>query len=190
MELGASNGVSGSNTLLLETFWGWRGTLIEPVEEAAIQLRKNRSATRNHLVRAACVSFRFAEPTVQIAVSGLMSAPIGVESDIADPVEHARRGLKHIPGRDQVCVETVPARTLTQVLDSAEAPHHIDLLSLDVEGGEVEVLKGVNFEDYSFSAMAIESRSIRRLQKLLPSRGYQLREKLSDKDYLFVPSQR
>jgi len=189
VELGANNGVSQSNTLLLETFWGWRGTLIEPVEESFLQLRRNRSAKRNHLVRAACVSFDFAHSTVQIAASGLMSAPIGVDSDIRDPIEHAKAGLKHTPGRDKITVEEVPARTLTDVLDDVAAPLHIDLLSLDVEGGEIEVLNGLNFQRYSFTTLVVESRSIQRLEKLLNSKGYHFATKLSAKDYLFVPSE-
>lgn len=124
VELGANNGVSQSNTLLLETFWGGRGTLIEPVGETFLQLIRHRSAKRNHLVQAACVSFEFADSTVKIATSGLMSAPIGVDSDVHDPVEHAKSGLKHTPGRDKITIEEVPARTLAGILDSAKAPPH------------------------------------------------------------------
>jgi FkbM family methyltransferase len=187
VELGANNGVSQSNTLLLETFWGWRGTLIEPVGETFLQLIRHRSAKRNHLVRAACVSFEFADSTVKIATSGLMSAPIGVDSDVHDPVEHAKSGLKHTPGRDKVTIEEVPARTLAGILEDAKAPSHIDLLSLDVEGGEIEVLNGLDFDRYSFGTLVIESRSIQRLEKLLNSKGYRLVKKISDRDYLFTP---
>lgn len=66
-------------------------------------------------------------------------------------------------------------------------PPHIDLLSLDVEGGEIEVLNGLDFDRYSFGTLVIESRSIQRLEKLLNSKGYRLVKKISDRDYLFTP---
>ena len=39
----------------------------------------------------------------------------------------------------------VPTRTLDSILEEAEAPAPIDLLSIDVEGHETEVLRGFDF---------------------------------------------
>jgi hypothetical protein len=46
--------------------------------------------------------------------------------------------------------------TLGEVLDGAGAPSFIHFLSLDIEGAELEALKGVPFDKYRFGAMAIE----------------------------------
>lgn len=40
------------------------------------------------------------------------------------------------------------ARPLNQILIDANAPTKIDFLSLDVEGSEIEVLKGVNYSTF------------------------------------------
>ena len=55
VELGANDGVSASNTLLLELLFGWSGVLIEPVSSLFQELRSNRSQRRNVICRAACV---------------------------------------------------------------------------------------------------------------------------------------
>ena len=49
----------------------------------------------------------------------------------------------------------VPARTLTSVLDEARAPVP-DLLSLDVEGYELDVLRGLDLERYGPGVIVLE----------------------------------
>jgi hypothetical protein len=57
---------------------------------------------------------------------------------------------------------------------------------LDVEGGELEVLKGVNYEEYRFNVICVESRDIEMISEYLTERGYLLIRKLSQHDYLFL----
>lgn len=51
----------------------------------------------------------------------------------------------------------VPTRTLTSILDECEVTE-IDLFSLDVEGYELNVLKGLDFSKYRPKYMLIEAR--------------------------------
>ena len=46
--------------------------------------------------------------------------------------------------------------TLGEVLAGANAPSFIHFLSLDIEGAELEALRGLPFDKYRFGAMAIE----------------------------------
>jgi hypothetical protein len=46
--------------------------------------------------------------------------------------------------------------TLGEVLAGANAPSFIHFLSLDIEGAELDALRGVPFDKYRFGAMAIE----------------------------------
>jgi hypothetical protein len=50
----------------------------------------------------------------------------------------------------------VPAATLTEILDSVHAPGMIDYLSLDIEGGELIALQGLDFERYTVTLMTVE----------------------------------
>jgi len=187
VEIGANDGVAQSNTLALELFYGWKGLLIEPSSSTFERLKKNRSQRRNFLLKSACVSSDFPNTTVDLVYSNLMSIALGLDSDVLDPQAHADSGAKFLSPRDSIHIESVPATTMTCALELAGAPDRIGLLSLDVEGAELEVLKGIDFEKYRFDWMVIECRRVDRLAKFLGGHGYTLQEKLSHHDYLFSP---
>ena len=117
-----------------------------------------------------------------------MSAPIGLESDVLDPVAHAQSGKVLMPKEEDVFTFGALARPLNDLLIEAGAPSQIDFLSLDVEGAELEVLRGVNHEQFRFNFMCIETRSLDALQNFCASHGYYLIGKISDLDYLFADS--
>jgi hypothetical protein len=66
--------------------------------------------------------------------------------------------------------------TLGEVLSAAGAPSFIHFLSLDIEGAELDALRGVPFDKYRFGAMAIEHNDEEPkrsdLLKFLEERGY------------------
>lgn len=184
VELGANDGVTQSNTLYFEQNRGWRGVLIEPILHNFLKCHQNRSS-ENSIFCAACVSNNYDDPFVRLTYANLMTAPRGVESDIADPVAHARSGAVHLsPGEQPVEVMAI-ARTLTSLLDEAGAPSVMDLLSLDVEGAEIEVLKGLDHQRYRFRYLLVECRDPLRLGAYLSDVGYVPVDKLSQHDYLF-----
>lgn len=185
IEIGANDGVAQSNTLALELFYGWKGLLIEPSDAIFGRLKKNRSKRRNYLLQSACVTNAFPGSTVELIYANLMSVALGLDNDALDPYAHAKSGAKFLSSDDAIRTETVPATTMTRALEIAGAPGRIGLLSLDVEGAELEVLQGIDFEKYRFDWMLIECRNIRRLASFLEIHGYALQEKLSVHDYLF-----
>ena len=78
------------------------------------------------------------------------------------------------------------ARTLNSLLVDAGAPNLIDFLSLDVEGAELEVLNGVDHQEFRFKYILVECRDFTRLSDYLKKQGYFFAEKLSEQDYLFT----
>lgn len=188
IEIGANDGILQSNTLQLELFHGWRGVLIEPVKSTFTKLRRNRNRLRNHLERAACVSFDYKDEFVELIYSGLMTTASQLESDIDDPQSHAQSGVEFIkPSEKAGALQRilVPACTMTAVLRRARSPQHIDFLSLDVEGAELEVLKGIDFSHYTIDWILVESRNLARISNFLESQGYTIHSQLSGHDYLF-----
>jgi hypothetical protein len=47
-------------------------------------------------------------------------------------------------------------KTLTDVLDAANAPNTIDYCSIDIEGAELACLEGIRFDKYKFLFITIE----------------------------------
>ncbi len=185
VELGANDGVDQSNTLYFERERGWRGVLIEPILHNFLKCQGNRAAD-NAFFCAACVSDDYEAPYVRLTYSNLMTTPHGVDSDIGDPDAHARSGAVYLKSGEQPVEVMAVARTLSSLLDEAGAPAAMDLLSLDVEGGELEVLKGLDHRSHRFRYMLVECRDPQRLANYLADAGYVLVDKISQHDYLYA----
>ena len=184
VELGANDGVTQSNTLFFEKHRGWTGVLIEPTPHNYLKCLKNRS-TSSKIFCNACVSFSYEEKFVEIAFSNLMSSPLDLESDILDPVAHAASGARFLEPSERVFTFGAAAKTLNQILTEAMAPAKIDLLSLDVEGAEIEVLKGIDHKSFRFRLICVECRDVDKMTAYLSKHGYGLVGNLSAHDYLF-----
>lgn len=184
VELGANDGINQSNTFHLEKFKGWKGVLVEPIPHNFLNCLKIRSQ-KTHVFSNACVSFEYHEKFVEIQYSNLMSVSLNLESDISDPISHANLGKQFLSESEKVFTFGAVARTLQSILEEARSPSLIDLLSLDVEGSEIEVLKGINHDKYKFKYICIECRDINKMEKYLNSKGYRLIKQLSVHDFLF-----
>ena len=190
IELGANNGFTQSNTLWLEMFHGWEGVLIEPISTNYEECVKNRSSRRNKIFRAACVSEGYGKETIELSFfdqdifTRLWASPLGINSTVEDPLLHGRANSIH-RSNEHFKIEEVPARTLTSILSEAGAPSRIDFMSLDVEGGKIEVLKGIDFEHYKIEWICVETRDFHSVEALLTAQGYVLYGKLTHHDYMF-----
>ena len=185
VELGANDGLSQSNTKHFEFFKGWKGVLIEPFPDNYARCRRNR-ASRTRVLNAACVSFDFKEPTIRLLYSNLMTITLDGQSEIENRSGHAEVGAQFLGEYEDVFEFQARARTLNSILREARSPNRIDLLSLDVEGAELEVLKGLDHSEYRFKFIVIEIRNFESMNSYLISVGYQLVEKLTTHDYLYT----
>ena len=104
-----------------------------------------RDKPGNHIFCNACVPFEYKDEYVEIQYAYLMSISSSLKSDLKnkkDFIDQARKGFNKY---EKSLSFGAKARTLSSILDSTNAPTVIDLLSLDVEGAELEVLKGLIF---------------------------------------------
>jgi FkbM family methyltransferase len=141
VDVGANHPYNWSQTWLLEKN-GWRGILIEPQEAYYELLRQER---KNSVVwRAACSSPRkrgeafLYRPNDNPGVATL-------QKNADDP------DIRYD------CSEKVQVVTLDEILIKAGRPS-IDLLSLDVEGTELEVLEGFDLARYRPKLILIEDK--------------------------------
>ena len=142
VEFGATDGVTSSNTYLLETMFSWTGILAEPSKYYHDALRKNRQAS----ISENCVWTTSGEnlPFMEATIPELSSLQ-GFEG-----VDMNRRSQK--PSR-RYEVESI---SLLDLLRRFNAPRTIDFLSVDTEGSEFEILNSFDFSQYVFNAICVE----------------------------------
>ncbi|QIZ72505.1 FkbM family methyltransferase [Oxynema aestuarii] len=153
IEAGANDGISQSNTLYFEKYKNWKGLLIEAIPELAEKCRINRP--RCIVENCALVPFDFNESYIEMNFCNLMSVVKGAMKSQEEELKHLKKGCE-IQQVTSYNIK-VPANTLTTIL-SKHSIQNIDFLSLDVEGFELSVLKGIDFEKYQPTWMLIEAR--------------------------------
>lgn len=183
VELGANDGILYSNTLHFELFQNWTGLLIEPSPVEFKKLRRNRGK-KSTAINAACVDFDYRQENIELIYSGLMTIDLSPKTEITDIESHAKTGRQFIDVDNYRF--TAKALTLTSILDSAGAPNVMDLLSLDVEGSELNVLNGFDFDKYKFKYVLIETRSFKKIDKYLTQRNYRFIESVTAQDFLYA----
>ena len=163
VEFGAADGITQSNTWMLAEHFGWTGALGEPHPEYAKQLATNRP--REYRTNKAIWSVTGASVTLALTRVPLLS--VVVESD--PPGLHRRKALRHTTIK-------VPTISLNDFLSEAHAPSAIDFMSVDVEGGELQILQAFDFNRWQVRCLSVErNRAGPELDSLLASHGYQRR---------------
>lgn len=169
VEVGAFDGVHYSNVRRLVEAYGWRGICIEPVEKNFLKLQQSYSGRDVTCIRAA-VSNQIG--SMEMNVSTYPHLPQW-GSDVAslDGKGNARWTQRYGAHWKK---ETVSVRTLTQILRE-NGIQDIGLLSIDAEGHDLEVLLGLDFEQYRPQLIVVEYGSQRaEILRLLAGRGYSL----------------
>ena len=172
VEAGAVDGVFESNTYFLERWRGWDGLLVEPVPDMYRRLKVNRRA---RAVNCALVSSTSTETTVRITPAHAISTIVGSPSGDTGRTGTAAAAI------------TVRARTLGSILDEIGNPR-VDLLSLDVEGFELQVLQGLDFQRHRIDTIVIEclTDALREEIHAFLSTDFAFQQALTDRDFLYV----
>jgi FkbM family methyltransferase len=152
IEAGANDGIQQSNTLYFEKYRNWRGLLIEPIPELAEKCKANRP---NCIVENyALVPFDFKGDYIEMKFCNLMSTVKGAFDSQQLEEAHIKRGSE-IQQLESYNLK-VPTTTLSAILDRHNISN-IDLFSLDVEGFELNVLKGLDFNKHRPKWLLIET---------------------------------
>jgi FkbM family methyltransferase len=144
-DVGAANGVNRNNTILLENL-GWTVLCVEanPLYKEILELK--RKLSRNVACGSKEGEGEFTayelDPGVWEACSALK--PVGAMVELHRPL---------IKGTYKF---TVPIKTLDSLLEEVKFPH-LDFLSLDVEGAELDVLAGFNLQRWQPTVICIEN---------------------------------
>lgn len=165
VEFGATNGIDGSNTLMLERDFGWKGILAEPITSHHDSLHKNRKAK----ICQKCV-FDKSGDMIEFVIADEPDLSTIKGFGLDDEHKDKRQSGK------EVYIETI---TLFDMLKEYEAPHFIDYLSIDTEGSEYDILKtffDLKDNPYDIWTITVEhnyNKDYRqKLYDLLTSKGY------------------
>jgi len=154
LDVGSGHGQIGSNTRALEDL-GWTGICVDPFP-VAMEGRSCQMFTE--------VVSNEAGKTVKFHTHDGLGG-------IADTLGKWKEEASKAPAVEMTTV------TLAEILARAKAPADIHFLSLDIEGAELDALRGIPFDKYRFGAMAIEHNEEEPKRSdiiaFLAARGYQ-----------------
>lgn len=143
VDIGAADGVIGSNTFILEKFYNWNGICVDPNPNLIEKL----AGSRDSQICSLCVwrdsgkILNFSYPESPEFVGWNFRA--GVESVIEKNSQN-------------FISQPVFTISLSDLLLLYNAPKEIDYMSLDVEGSEFDILENFNFSDYKIKIISVE----------------------------------
>jgi len=163
VEVGANEPTSiASQTWHLERI-GWTGILIEPIKELFQEIARKRP--RSLAFNVACSSLdKVGHKVLKVPYVGDTTDTGKASLEVSiDHAEFARYRLEHV---DVV--------TLDSILERADVKK-IDLLSIDVEGTELDVLNGFSIEKYKPRLILVEDKLVYlNKHRWLKKKGYRL----------------
>jgi FkbM family methyltransferase len=170
LDVGSADGFVNSNTWALERR-GWKGICIDPFP--------------TNTDKRTCQVFRDA-----VDSEGGRKIQFAKAGELGGITNYLNR-WKSIAGRaDTVELTTV---TLRDILHQAHAPSFIHFMSLDIEGAELEALRGFPFENYSLGSLAIEHNCEEpkrtEIERFLADKGYK-RSRTWLQDDFYLPARR
>jgi FkbM family methyltransferase len=183
LELGGLDGLRYSNTALLEKKAGWRGILIEPNPTEFHKMVQNRPNSIN--INAAICSTQGTVHYIS-SKSGAGGAVGGIWEFMAPTFRS-----QWYPGMTQESmykeameISCAPLNTLL----TRFGLRHIDFWSLDVEGGELEVLETMDFSQVSVGVIVVEQDGHnpgkdRKITDLLLKNGFLIKDTVDTNTY-------
>ena len=150
VDIGANDGVTINNTLFFEKELGWSGLAIEPMPDAYAKLKANRCC---HTLNA-CIADR--EGTAEfLEISGRAQMLSGlIDKYDSQHLRRIDRTIKRLGGSSKTtAVECVRFSTAIARLNI----DRIDFLSLDTEGGELDILRDIDFNTLPVRAISVEN---------------------------------
>lgn len=157
IDIGANDGLSSSNTLFF-ALRGATGICLEPVNNIFQRLQMLYRFNS----RVKCLNYGISDhdTETEIVTSGLLS----YLPDTQD-LEHRELVGQHF---DHLQIkETIRLITFDRLASIVELPHAIDLLDIDVEGHELQILRSIDFDAYSFRLIILETHTFNELRDVI-----------------------
>jgi FkbM family methyltransferase len=157
VEVGANDGYTLSNTIYLESQFGWRGLLVEANPRYASSLHTRDGS--------------------EVVLSAVSSQP-GPALFIDDGLFGALESFQNDEREAGAPAISVSCQPLPEILDAVHAPEVVDFISIDVEGGELEILRSTLPGSRRFRCGCVEHNYRREdyheMRRVLERSGYEI----------------
>ncbi|MEI0527846.1 FkbM family methyltransferase [Brachyspira intermedia] len=190
IDIGAHDGISGSTTLIFEKL-GWKGICVEANPINYEQLLKNR---KNSLCINAAVSNQNMPKAqfVDIEIHNFLSfLNLGIsDEEYNNRLVNAKKYLESLgilKENDELKLNFIDVEVINfdEIMKKFPNVKHIDFLSIDIEGGELNLLKSIDFHKFSFSMIGLEGHDNIIIDFMLEN-GYKVFTKTLS-DTIFIP---
>jgi FkbM family methyltransferase len=177
VDIGAGDGIIGSNTFLLEKFYNWQGICVDPNPT----FLKSLCGSRDCLISDLAVYKQSGKVLPFKHLQQHRTEFIGW---------HFRSGLAENVDKTSIQFDDhrVYSITLNDLLELYAAPKEIDYISIDTEGSEVDILGNFDFDKYNIKFFTIESNNEENRNKvidIMSKNKYNIIEDLESKEDRF-----
>jgi FkbM family methyltransferase len=145
LDIGAGHPVNISNTYNLQAYFGWSGVIVEPNPEFSL-LHKRLRASTNIEILSLGLTPESSESMNYIDDGEFSGNPKYYPGDIHSKNEKLRKSKKTV---------TVPSMGIKDFIRENNI-QKIDYLSIDIEGGELDLIKAFPFDDCKVHLITIE----------------------------------
>ena len=144
VELGAYDGILGSNCYHFEKFMNWQGIAVEPSILQYQKLKKNRNCkVFNKAISNTVKNVEFIE-----VVEGLTQMS-GINNENFTTTKIIKNNEK-----SKTQISKIITTTFEEIVKNHEK---IDYLSIDIEGEELSLLSSIDFEKYNIKVISVEN---------------------------------
>lgn len=166
VDIGANDGLTGSNTAYFDLVENWDGICIEPHPIAFESLKKNRPNSKNlnlcisdnEGIKEFCVIYEYAE-----MLSGM------VENYSEEHLERIELEIKKYGGYKKII--ELQTKSMQNIFKE-NSINKVDYLSIDTEGSEFEILSGIDFNEVEIKVISTENSSKKDIKNLLKKYNY------------------
>jgi len=177
VEVGACDPFIASNTAYMDLELNWSGICIEP-HPVSFQKLKNSIRTCK---KYNCAISDYNGHAEFIAGYDYISMISGIKENYSN--DHWNRLLREsIEHNSDFETLSVECRTLSSILEENNM-NDIDYLSIDTEGSEEKILKGIDFKKYNIKIIGIENNDNSNIRDILLNNGYMYIDKICSDEF-------
>ncbi len=145
IDIGAYDGVTGSNTYFFEKHLDWKGILVEPAKGQFDKLKSNRN---NKCINTAAAEKNETLEFIEVTEGYTQMSGLN-QKDYNDTYDLLRSDLNSVTKKYNIQTSIFK--------DIVQEKKEIDYLSIDIEGGEFNLIKSIDFNFYKVKVISVEN---------------------------------